>query len=217
MTIARLLPRLVPTLAIALLVLTACSGADTADSAGTGSSDAVDTSDTADTVDTGAAEGATAVPDGMVLVRTPVGSVARPEAWTDAGKKSSEGAEGTFLITDEAGRTVGQLDVIVNSVTPGTPADAVAGAIQGARFPNVPTLRHDRREQAEVPGAESAFLTESHYDTVDTGEKARSLDQVAVAEDGGYLLVRVSAAAASYDAELAQQVVDTMRLSGASS
>ncbi len=154
-----------------------------------------------------------AVPEGMTEVTTDVGTVARPEEWkpVDAGPDKNEVA--AFSIENDQGQVVGQMDVIVNSVSAGTEADAVAGAIQGARMPYFPHLRHTRREFSDVPGADSAFVTESTYTTADTGEDARSLDQVAVAKDGKYLLVRISSAAKAYDTELFQQVVDTMRMS----
>ncbi len=154
-----------------------------------------------------------ALPDGMTEVSTDVGTVARPEEWKPVDGHLDKNEVAAFSIENDQGQVVGQMDVIVNSVSPGTAADSVAGAIQGARMPYFPDLRHTRREFSDVPGADSAFLTESTYTTADTGEDARSLDQVAVDKDGSYLLVRISSAANAYDPELFQQVVDTMRLS----
>jgi hypothetical protein len=154
-----------------------------------------------------------AVPDGMTEVTTDVGTVARPDGWKPVDAALDENEVAAFSIENDQGQVVGQMDVIVNSVSAGTKADAVAGAIQGARMPYFPDLRHTRREFSDVPGAESAFVTESTYTTADTGQNARSLDQVAVGKDGTYLLVRISSAAKAYDPELFQQVVDTMRMS----
>ena len=151
-------------------------------------------------------------PTGMVVVETDLGSVARPQAWKPAPSESVA-QEASFLITDDAGETVGQMDVILNTVTPGTRADAVAAAADSARLANLPTLRHTTREFTDVPGAASAFVTESTYRTSDTGEPALSLDQVAVTEAGDYMLVRITAAKAHYDAEFFTSVVDTMKLS----
>jgi hypothetical protein len=154
-----------------------------------------------------------AVPKGMTEVTTDVGTVARPDDWKPLDTATDKNEVAAFSIENEQGQVVGQMDVIVNSVSAGTEADAVAGAIQGARMPYFPELRHTRREFSEVPGADSAFVTESTYVTADTGEDARSLDQVAVAEDGTYLLVRISSSAEAYDPALFQQVVETMRMS----
>lgn len=201
--------RLLVILAATVLALAGCSGGDgdteappgKAGSGPAGSPSAPD----------GSAQGA-----GLVTVRTEVGSVSRPKTWQPG--PTTSGQDASFLIENESGEVVGQMDVIVNTVTPGTPADAVAASIQGARLPQLPSLRHDRREFVEVPGAESAFLTESHYTTADTGRAARSIDVVAVREDGRFLLTRISALAEVYAAERFQRIVDTMRLrSGVSS
>ena len=184
--------RLLPLLAVVLLVLSACGGNANGD-------------------DDGGTDPGSAVPDGMVLVRTDVGTVARPEEWTPVEDAEVADRVAGFVIEDD-GQVVGQMDVFVNETAAGTGADTLAGAIQGARMPNFPDLRHTRREFTDVPGADGAFLTESTYTTADTGQDARSLDQVAIAEDGRYLLVRISAADEAYDEELFQQVVDTMRL-----
>jgi hypothetical protein len=152
-------------------------------------------------------------PAGMTEVTTDIGTVARPDDWKPIDAATDKNEVAAFSIENDQGQVVGQMDVIVNSVSAGTQADAVAGAIQGARMPYFPELRHTRREFTDVAGADSAFVTESTYTTADTGQDARSLDQVAVAKDGRYLLVRISSAAKAYDPELFQQVVDTMRLS----
>lgn len=157
------------------------------------------------------------VPTGMVLVETEIGSVARPDTWEPAPDAESVGQQASFVITDDTGETVGQMDVILNTVTPGTAADAVAAAADSARGPNLPSLRHTSRDFTDVPGADSAFVTESTYTTTGTEEPAISLDQVAVTEDGDYMLVRITAAEEAYDPELSQSVVDTMRLTGESS
>ena len=180
-----LLARIGPLLLVGLL-LGACSGADTDDSTST-------------------------VPAGMTAVITDVGSAARPEAWTPTDGPVADDEVAAFSIED-GGTVVGQMDVIVDRVSAGTEADAVAGALQGARMQYFPDLRHTRREFSEVPGADSAFLTESTYTTADTGDDARSLEQVAVTEDGQYLLIRISSAATAFDPDLFQQVLDTMRV-----
>ncbi len=154
-----------------------------------------------------------ALPEGMTEVSTDVGAVARPEEWKPVDGHLDKNEVAAFSIENDQGQVVGQMDVIVNSVSPGTAADAVAGAIQGARMPYFPDLRHTRREFSDVPGADSSFLTESTYTTADSGEDARSLDQVAVDKGGSYLLVRISSAADAYDPGLFQQVVDTMQMS----
>lgn len=177
-----------------LLVLTACSGEDAG-----GSTDQP-------------TAGSTALPEGMVLVETEIGTVGRPEEWQPAPEESSVGQEASFTIEDGSGEVVGQMDVIVQSATPDAGADAIAATIQGTRMPSIPTLRHDRREFTEVPGAEDAFLTASHYTTADTGVPAKSIELVAVREDGRFLLVRISSTKQAYDAELFQSVLDTMRL-----
>jgi hypothetical protein len=159
-------------------------------------------------------EAAAEIPEGMVAVETEVGTIARPDDWKPMESADIKDRVAGFLITDEGNQVVGQMDVLVNQVPAGTAADTLAGAQQGARMPNFPNLRHTRRDFVEVPGAESAFLTESTYTTADSGEDARSLDQVALTEDGDYLLVRISSTAAAYDETLFQQVVDTMTLSG---
>ena len=174
-------------LALTLLVLAACSGG-------------------------GESEEAAEVPEGWVVVETGVGTVARPEEWRPQEAPQAEGEVQSFAIEDR-GEVVAQMDVLVNSITPGTKADTVDAAIQGARMPSFPQLEHTRREFTEVPGAASAFVTESTYVTADTGKDARSLDQVAVAEDGRYLLVRLTALADAYDEDLFTQVMDTVRIS----
>lgn len=186
-------------LAVALLALTGCGGDDDDPSdAGSGPG--------------GSETAAGELPDGMVLVDTDLGTVGRPEGWQPAPGDASVGQEASFLITDDAGETVGQMDVILNTVTPGTQADAVAAAVDSARMPSLPTLRQTSRDFADVPGAESAFVTESTYTTVDTAEPAKSLDQVAVTEDGDYMLVRITALETAYDAELFRSVVGTMEI-----
>lgn len=174
-------------LTVTLLVLAACSGG-------------------------GESEEAAEVPEGWVVVATPVGTVARPEEWRPQEASQAGGEVKSFAIED-GGEVVAQMDVLVSSITPGTKADTVDAAIQGARMPSFPQLEHTRREFTEVPGAASAFVTESTYVTADTGKDAHSLDQVAVAEDGRYLLVRLTALADTYDEELFTEVMDTMRIS----
>ena len=174
-------------LAVTLLVLAACSGG-------------------------GETEEAAEVPEGWVVVETRVGTVARPEEWRPQQAPQAEGEVQSFAIEDR-GEVVAQMDVLVSSITPGTKADTVDAAIQGARMPSFPQLEHTRREFTEVPGAASAFVTESTYVTADSGKDARSLDQVAVAEDGRYLLVRLTALAGAYDEDLFAQVMETVRIS----
>ena len=174
-------------LAVTLLVLAACSGG-------------------------GETEEAAEVPEGWVVVETRVGTVARPEEWRPKQAPQAEGEVQSFAIEDR-GEVVAQMDVLVSSITPGTKADTVDAAIQGARMPSFPQLEHTRREFTEVPGAASAFVTESTYVTADSGKDARSLDQVAVAEDGRYLLVRLTALAGAYDEDLFAQVMETVRIS----
>ncbi len=176
-------------LPVTLLVLAACSGGGEND----GSADAV------------------TVPAGWVVVKTEVGTVARPEEWRPQEAPQAEGDVQSFAI-EEQGDVVAQMDVLVSSITPGTKADTVDAAIQGARMTSFPQLEHTRREFTEVPGAASAFVTESTYVTADTGKDARSLDQVAVAEDGRYLLVRLTALDGAYDEELFADVMDTMQV-----
>lgn len=173
-------------LAVLLLALAACSGGG----------------ETGDAVE---------VPEGWVVVETEVGTVARPEEWRPQEAPPAEGDVQSFAV-EQRGDVVAQMDVLVSSITPGTKADTVDAAIQGARMPSFPQLEHTRREFTEVPGAASAFVTESTYVTADTGDDARSLDQVAVAEDGRYLLVRLTALAGAYDEELFAEVMDTMQL-----
>jgi hypothetical protein len=173
-------------IAVSLVLLAACSGG-------------------------GEPEAAVEVPEGWVVVETEVGSVARPEEWQPQDAPQAEGQVESFAIS-EGGEVVAQMDVLVNSITPGTKADTVDAAIQGARMTGFPQLEHTRREFTEVPGAASAFVTESTYVTADTGQDARSIDQVAVAENGRYLLVRLTALAEAYDEELFTEVLDTVRL-----
>jgi len=173
-------------LAVSLFLLAACSGG-------------------------GESDEAVEVPEGWVVVETEVGSVARPEQWRPQDAPQAEGQVESFAIEEE-GEVVAQMDVLVSSITPGTKADTVDAAVQGARMPSFPQLEHSRREFTEVPGAASAFVTESTYVTADTGKDARSLDQVAVGEDGRYLLVRLTALADAYDEELFARVMDTVRV-----
>ena len=151
------------------------------------------------------------VPEGMVLVETKIGSIARPEEWKPVPNAQVEDRVAGFTIEDD-GKVVGQMDVFVNAMPAGTKADTVDAAVQGRRIMHFPGLRHTRRDFVEVPGAEDGFVTESTYTTADTGEDARSIDQVAVAGSGDYLLVRISSTATAYDQELFRQVVDTMSL-----
>lgn len=157
------------------------------------------------------------LPDGMVAVETDLGTVARPEEWKPLEDAAVKDRVAGFMIIDDGNQVVGQMDVFVNGIAPGTRADSLAGAIQAQRIPSFPDLRHTRRDFVDVPGAESAFVTESTYTTADSGEDARSIDQVAVTEDGDYLLVRISSSAAAYDEQLFQQVMDTMTLDGGES
>lgn len=187
----------------ALLALAACSGGSDGGATGTGGS--TDQSTTQ----------ATDVPDGMVLVETDIGVVARPEEWQPAPAEDSVGQDASFLMEDDDGAVVGQMDVVVESASPGTAADAISATIQGTRMPSIPTLRHDRRAFVEVPGAESAFITESHYQTADTGVPAKSIDLVAARGDGRFLLVRISSTEQAYDAAQFQKVLDTVRLTAA--
>ena len=160
------------------------------------------------------APGGADIPDGMVAVKTDIGTVARPEEWKPVPDAQVKDRVAGFTITDDGGQVVGQMDVFVNAITPGTQADSLAGAIQAQRMPSFPDLRHTRRDFVDVPGADSAFVTESTYTTADSGEDARSIDEVAVTEDGDYLLVRISSSAAAYDDALFQQVLDTITLTG---
>lgn len=151
------------------------------------------------------------VPEGWVVVRTDVGTVARPEEWRPQAAPEAAGEAQSFAI-ERDGEVVAQMDVLVGSMEPGVEADTVDAAIQGVRLPTFPQLEHTRREFTDVPGASSGFVTESTYVTADTGQDARSLDQVGVAEDGSYLLVRLTALADAYDEELFAQVMDTMQV-----
>jgi hypothetical protein len=153
----------------------------------------------------------------MVAVKTDLGTVARPEDWQPMESAAVKDRVAGFLIIGKGNQVVGQMDVFVNGIAPGTKADSLAAAIEAQRMPSFPDLRHTRRDFVDVPGADSAFVTESTYTTADSGEDARSIDQVAVTEDGDYLLVRISSSAAAYDDALFQQVVDTMTLSGGES
>lgn len=177
--------------AATMLLLAACSGGGTQE-------DAID------------------VPDGWVVVRTDHGTVARPAGWRpqDTPPAAAEAEAQSFAIERE-GEVVGQLDVLVGSMSPGTEADTVDAAIQGVRLPTFPQLEHTRREFTDVAGAVSGFVTESTYVTADTDQDARSLDQVAVAEDGRYLLVRITALADAYDEKLFARVMDTMQVTAA--
>lgn len=147
----------------------------------------------------------------MVDVSTDIATLSRPADWTPLDAALEQDRVAAFVIGDDSGATVGQMDVVVNRVPAGTEADAVNAANQGARATSFQDLRHVRRESAEVPGAESAFVNESTYVTAE-GEPARSVDLVAVAADGGYLLVRISAAEAAYDRATFEEVLASVRL-----
>ena len=151
------------------------------------------------------------VPEGMVLVETELGTVARPEQWQPVENAETADRVAGFEITED-GELVGQMDVFVNALSPGVEADTVDAAAQAQRFQHFKDLEHTRRDFVEVPGAASGFLTESTYRHAETGEEIRSIDQVAVTEEGEYLLVRISAGVDAYDEELFAQVVDTMAL-----
>ncbi len=153
-----------------------------------------------------------APPPGMVLVETELGTIARPDEWRPVADAETADRVAGFEIVD-GDEVVGQMDVFVNAFSPGTEADTVDAAVQGQRMMHFRDLEHTRREFVEVPGADSAFLTESTYSHAETGEQVRSIDQVAVTEDGDSLLVRISALADDYDADGFGEVVATMTLS----
>jgi hypothetical protein len=182
--------RTLAALTTALLLLSGCGGAEgpTAPDAG----------------------GSTSQDAEMVEVSTDIATLSRPAAWEPLDAPLEQDRVAAFSI-EEAGSTVGQMDVLVNEVPAGTGADAVDAANQGARAAHFQELRHERREFTEVPGAESAFLNESTYVTAD-GESARSVDLVAVTTDGDYLLVRISTAETAFDRELVDEVLGSVRL-----
>lgn len=147
----------------------------------------------------------------MKPLETDIATLWRPREWKAVEGPLEENQVAALVITDESGQTVGQMDVLVNQVEPGMQADALDAANQGARFLHFRELRHVRREFADVPGADSAFLNESTYLTAE-GEPARSIDLVAIAESGDYILVRISAASSAYDAKTFDTVVESVRL-----
>lgn len=148
-------------------------------------------------------------PEGFVEVTTDVGSVARPEEWEPSDRELVKDVVATFDIRAD-GAVVGQMDVMVNAVPPGSQADAVNAANQGARAVDFANLRHERRESIDVPGAESAYLNESTYST-DQGP-ARSLDVLAIDDSGDLMLVRISALESAYDPALVERVRESVRL-----
>jgi hypothetical protein len=178
-------------LSTALLLLSGCSGGEEPEAEEAGTS--------------------TSQPTEMVEVSTDIATLSRPSGWEPLDAPMEQDRVAAFGIEDDAGDTVGQMDVVVNQVPAGTGADAVDAANQGARAANFEDLRHERREFTEVPGADSAFVNESTYVTAD-GESARSVDLVAVAADGDYLLVRISTAEAAFDRALVDEVLDSVRL-----
>jgi hypothetical protein len=147
----------------------------------------------------------------MVDVSTEIATMSRPADWQPLDAALEQDRVAAFVIDDDSGATVGQMDVLVNRVPAGTEADALNAANQGARATSFQDLRHVRRESTEVPGAESAFVDESTYVTAE-GEQARSVDLVAVGADGDYLLVRISAAEAAYDRATFEEVLASVRL-----
>lgn len=144
------------------------------------------------------------------IVQTKVGSVARPSGWKPL-PDTSPGADITSFAIDDGGTVVGQMDVIVSRVAAGSPADVVSEAFTTERLPHFENLRSRRRDFRDVPGAESAFVEEHTYTTAQ-GEPARSVDQLAVAPDGGVLLVRISAAQSAFDRALFGELLASMQM-----
>jgi hypothetical protein len=147
----------------------------------------------------------------MVEVSTDIATLSRPAGWQPLDAAMEQDRVAAFGIEDDAGTTVGQMDVVVNQVPAGTGADAVDAANQGARAAHFQDLRHERREFTEVPGADSAFVNESTYVTAE-GESARSVDLVAVTADGDYLLVRISTAETAFDRLLVDEVIESVQV-----
>lgn len=143
-------------------------------------------------------------------VRTQAGSVERPTAWKAIPGTGDEEHVASFSMR-ESGRVVGQMDVFVGKVAPGSPADVVSEGVQGQRALNFADLRSVRREFTDVPGAESAALDVNTYTTAD-GEPARSIEQLAIAPDGTTMTVRISTAQSAFDAGLFESLLATMEL-----
>ncbi|MGH3355094.1 MAG: hypothetical protein ACRDOJ_04300, partial [Nocardioidaceae bacterium] len=73
-------------------------------------------------------------------VETKVGSVERPTSWEPSSGTGKPDHVGSFVLT-EAGQVVGQMDVFVGKVAPGSPADVVSEGVQGERSLNFANLR----------------------------------------------------------------------------
>jgi hypothetical protein len=148
----------------------------------------------------------------LVSVKVDTGTVRRPASWQASSAREGKDHAAQFLQVAPDGKPVAQLDVFIGKVPQGAKADALMAAVQGARAAQVRSLRETRREFTEVPGAASAFLTESTYLFPDGRTEARSIEILAVTGDGDELHVRLSATAGAYDATLFQRVLESMSM-----
>lgn len=137
------------------------------------------------------------------------GSVGVPLDWDEL--PSAAGTVGSFTQPGPDGQPVAQLDVIVSEVPPSLGADALDASAQSNRTLQVRDLVAVDREPVQAAGAADAFRTASTYSLPD-GSPARSLEQSTVDGEGLYVLVRYSAGAEDYDADLAEAVLDSIVL-----
>lgn len=151
-------------------------------------------------------------PAALVPVQVRGAALGRPPAWRPAPRGS--GAAATFVSTGRQGEVRAQLDVVVDRNPAGSAAEALSAVVQGARRGRVGDLREVRRAAARVPGAASAFLTEVTYLAPGTDTLVRSLDLLAVDAAGRTVLVRVSGPEARWDAQVAGQIVSSVRMGG---
>lgn len=198
--------RLTTLLAIAMATLflaTACSGNDGSDAEGA----AEGTAETPSPERTPSGE----APDGFVTIETEHGTIAHPPDWEAVDDELSTEGHVARVMLRRDGEAVGQLDVLIDEAPPGSQADALNASNQGARSANLPDLRSTRQEYIEVPGAASAFLDEGTYTTAD-GVPAHTMEVLAVSEEGHVLLARITGLDTAWDPDLAQTVLDTLRL-----
>lgn len=150
------------------------------------------------------------VPDGMAPAEFDTGTVAYPKNWKplpDANVSAGEQYQGYAL--RRGGEVVAQMDIVAGA-TDVADAETFMLHIDAQRHLHFRLLRFPDRGPRKVPGATSAYYTHATYENAADGTPARSADLVGLGEDGGYLLVRVSATADAYDARLVDRILDTV-------
>lgn len=152
-----------------------------------------------------------AVGAGLVELVVDGARLGRPADWTASTAPLTLDQVAVFQRTGPDGEFDAQLDVLVNTVPAGSQADEIDAVTQGKRSIRVLELRSVDRRRLDVPGADSGLLNESTY-TTPAGKRLRSLDLTAIADDGRYVLVRLSTAAEVFDEALARRVMESVVL-----